>query len=532
MVIGLLAAFRQDLDGAVFHGVQRRANDFGGVYEPLVGQHRLDHHFGTVAKGLHDRLVFDVGHGLGDLALVAVFILYLGGNGGHHGKTFGGDLIDHQFARLKPVQTAQIVGHQVDGVGLCLGQGFLAFGDGHRNGRGLIIRRTICAHRAFGVHQAVHRNATAFGDLIVVEIMRAGDLHGTRTKVLVRVFIGDDRDQAAVFLGADGDFDQLAHDGGITLVRWVHSHRAVAQHGFGAGGGDGDIVALFLKRDVAVLVLLHIGVGRPTCERVFEVPHVACDLDILYLKVGDRGFKMRIPVHQPLAAVDQTLVVHLNKDLDDGVVEIGRVLVPGAGVALGACHGEGGALEITGGAETLQLFDDGAAGFLFPFPDLLEELGAGEIGAFLAVLGQFTLYHHLGCDACVVGAGLPERVIALHPLPADQDVLQRVVEGMTHVQDAGNVRRGDHDAVGVAALGVCARAEATGLFPGLGEPGFGFGCVKCLVHRHRIVLPAYHLIGLSHTERGGKGKGSLTDLRCDPDRARRAVGARRTTGQC
>jgi hypothetical protein len=49
---------------------------------------------------------------------------------------------------------------------------------------------------------------------------------------------------------------------------------------------------------------------------------VARDLDVLDLEVGDRGLEMRVPVHQPLAAIDQALVVHVDEDLDDGVVEI------------------------------------------------------------------------------------------------------------------------------------------------------------------------------------------------------------------
>jgi len=40
----------------------------------------------------------------------------------------------------------------------------------------------------------------------------------------------------------------------------------------------------------------------------------------------------------------------------------------------------------------------------------------------------------LGGDPRVVGAGKPERVVPVHPLVPDQDVLERVVEGMPPVQ--------------------------------------------------------------------------------------------------
>src|SRR3712207_7908233 len=46
---------------------------------------------------------------------------------------------------------------------------------------------------------------------------------------------------------------------------------------------------------------------------------------------------------------------------------------------------------------------------------------------------------------------LPERVVALHPAPADQHILQGVVERVADVEAAGDVRRRDHDGEGLAA---------------------------------------------------------------------------------
>ena len=66
--------------------------------------------------------------------------------------------------------------------------------------------------------------------------------------------------------------------------------------------------------------------------------------------------------------------------------------------------------------------------------------------ARLLPLHQLALDHHLGGDAGVVGAGLPQHVLAAHALEAAQDVLQRVVERMAHVQRAGDVGRRDDDA--------------------------------------------------------------------------------------
>ena len=82
------------------------------------------------------------------------------------------------------------------------------------------------------------------------------------------------------------------------------------------------------------------------------------------------------------------------------------------------------------------------------------------------------LDHGLRGDAGVIGAGHPQGVVALHAPPADQHVLQRVVEGVAHVQGAGHVRRRDDDgerlaarvgpAVEVAVLVPEVRASAAG----------------------------------------------------------------------
>ena len=222
----------------------------------------------------------------------------------------------------------------------------------------------------------------------------------------------------------------------------MNCNSTVAEHGFGPCGGDGDIVAGFFEQHFAVLVALYVSVGLAARQRVLEVPHVTVDLGALDLEVRDRGLEMRVPVDQPLAAVDQPLVVHIHEDLDDGIVEIAFLALGRTG---GAGHSESVAGPVAGGAQTAQLVDDRAAGFLLLLPDLSgERLAAQFTAAGLAGGGQPTLDHHLCGDARVILTGLPERVKPLHPVPAHKDVLKRVVEGMAHVQRAGDIRRRDH----------------------------------------------------------------------------------------
>ncbi len=237
----------------------------------------------------------------------------------------------------------------------------------------------------------------------------------------------------------------------------------VAEHGLGSGGGDDEVVAGLVGGRVPLVVPVDgVLIGRAVLERIAQPPERAAGLDLLDLEIADRGLEMRVPVDQPLAAVDETLLVKLDERAQNRVVE---ALV----------HGEAVAREIEAVAEAAALFEDGAAGAFLPLPDLGHEGLAAHLAASgRALAGQFALDHHLGGDAGVVEAGLPEHVEALHALPAGEDVHERVVEGVAHVQRAGDVGRRQQDAEGLGAgPRVGAGAEGVGRIPVVGDARLG-----------------------------------------------------------
>ena len=227
------------------------------------------------------------------------------------------------------------------------------------------------------------------------------------------------------------------------------------------------------------------------------MPHMALHLDILDLQIRDGGFKMRIPVDQTLAAIDQRVgaavaglvVVHLHKDLDHGVVEVARLT--GRGVR-STRHGERLTVPIATRTQPLQLPDDRAArlDLLLPDPghEFLPPHGAA-VGHLIE--GHVAFGHHLGRNPGMVGADLPQRVKTPHPVPADQNILQRVVKGMAHVERAGDIRRRDHDRERLRrrtirlGLGIGPGSAHLALGPQLGDPGFRLSGVEGLFHRHR-----------------------------------------------
>ena len=150
-------------------------------------------------------------------------------------------------------------------------------------------------------------------------------------------------------------------------------------------------------------------------------------------------------------AIDQALLVEIDEDLAHG----------GRGAVV---HGEAGARPVGGRAQAAQLLEDRPAGLFLPGPDPLQELLPAQVAPVEALLVQLALDHHLGRDAGVVHARLPERVAAGHPVVADQDVLDREGQGVTDVQAARDVGRRHGDGIGLG-LGRGIGGEGAGLLP-------------------------------------------------------------------
>ena len=301
----------------------------------------------------------------------------------------------------------------------------------------------------------------ALADFIVVEVVGRGDLHAAGAELRVAVVVADDRNQAA----EQWQLDELADQRLVALVVGVYRDGGVAEHGFRASGGDDQVVE-------AVSRLGAIG------QRVTQVPQAAFLVVVFHFEVGDRRVQLGVPVDQALAAVDQAVFMQAHEGFFHGV---GQAVV----------HGEALARPVHRTAQATDLPGDGAAGLFLPFPDLVEKLLATQVMAADAFGTQLTLDHHLRGDARVVGARLPQGVATLHAAEADQGVHDGVIETMAHVQAAGDVRRRDHDGVGVARA---LRSEIVVRFPGLVPGGFNGVRLVGLVHSAAGTL-IWRLIG-------------------------------------
>ena len=97
----------------------------------------------------------------------------------------------------------------------------------------------------------------------------------------------------------------------------------------------------------------------------------------------------------------------------------------------------------------------------------------------------------------MIGADHPARVAAIEPVPADQHVLQRIVEGMADVQRAGDIGRRDDDGEG-RRIGP-RRAKGARVFP-MGIPAlFELGGAEGLVDENHAAL----LAAVARARKGG-----------------------------
>src|SRR5260221_12239699 len=119
------------------------------------------------------------------------------------------------------------------------------------------------------------------------------------------------------------------------------------------------------------------------------MPQRPSGLAVVDLEIGDHGVHHRIPIDQPLVAVDQPFSIELDEDAADR----GRQA---------RIHREPLASPIWRGAETPELSGEGTAGLLFPFPDARDELLAAEIAFPLAFRSQLVGDDDIGCDARIV----------------------------------------------------------------------------------------------------------------------------------
>ena len=200
----------------------------------------------------------------------------------------------------------------------------------------------------------------------------------------------------------------------------MHDHGRIAQHGLRAG-----------RRDLDEIIL--------TLDRIIDVPEFSGSILMFHFRVADRGLAFRAPVDDLGPFIDPAFLIHLNEYFQNG---IGYTFI----------HRKALSVPVCAAAQFFQLIHDTSAVFFLPFPGFLKEPFSSKVFLVDAFFFQCFYDFDFGCNAGVVTSRLPKRVIPLHPFLADHDILQRIVQGMAHMQLAGDVRRRHDDRERLFAL--------------------------------------------------------------------------------
>ena len=279
----------------------------------------------------------------------------------------------------------------------------------------------ILVIRAVRVEEVDHRQTIAHAGLVIVGVVAGRDLHHAGAKSWVdQEAVGNDRDLPT----GQRQVDELADQMPVPRIVGMHGHGRVAEHRLRPGRGD---VQHFSR--------------RRACNRIFDRPEVTLGIFVVNLVVGHGGSELRVPVDQSLASKNFAGLEQVEKRATNRA-------------RAGFVQGKPRSLPVARAAHHAKLAQDALFVFVLPGPDPFHErCPAQVVPGFLFFFQKALLDDGLSCDARVVGPRHPQDFVSLHAPPADQDVLERVVEGMTQMERTGDVGRWDHDAIGLPAAG-------------------------------------------------------------------------------
>ena len=192
----------------------------------------------------------------------------------------------------------------------------------------------------------------------------------------------------------------------------VAGHCGVTEHGFWARRGHHHIGRL-----------ARLGVNN----WITQIIEMALDCFVRDLVIGDRSLQLAVPVDQAIPTKNQTVLEHAEER-------------PTHRARADVVHGEALAIPVTRATHRLLLADDAFLILILPLPDALHQALASDVVTRFALELEQTFFDHgLGRNTSVIRAGHPQRVVAQHAMPANQQVFHDVIHGMPHVQGPGHV---------------------------------------------------------------------------------------------
>ena len=295
-----------------------------------------------------------------------------------------------------------------------------------------------------GLREDVHHGeVVALADFKVVEVVGGRDLYAAGSEFAIHVFVSDDGN----FTVGQGEFQHLADQVLVAFVVRMHGDSLVTEKRFRTRRRNDDAFA---------------AVGG----RVTDFPEMSGGFFAFDFEVAHRALQLRIPVDEALAAVNEAFAIKLNEGLFH---DLGQLFV----------HREIKTGPVKAVPQAAHLIQNRTARNLLPVPNALDEFITADVAAILAFALQLAFHHDLRGDAGVIGTRKPQRVVARHAVVTGQGVHHGLVEGVPHVENPGNVGRGQLN--GKAGFGgIAAGLEVAAVFPNRIPARFNVGRFKAL----------------------------------------------------
>ena len=154
------------------------------------------------------------------------------------------------------------------------------------------VIRIIVRYLGIIGHYADNREIVALADFKVVRVMCGGDLYGTGTELCINIIIGNNG-YLSVYKRENESFPNYV---GISFIVGIYGYSGISEESFGTGGS-------YFKKSVTVF------------HRIADMPEMSRLILIGNLGIGECGFALGTPVYDPFAAVDQTFVKILDKNI-------------------------------------------------------------------------------------------------------------------------------------------------------------------------------------------------------------------------
>ena len=276
-------------------------------------------------------------------------------------------------------------------------------------------------HRSIVIHNIDCGETLPLRHQKIIRIVRRGYFDRSGSEVLIHHVIGDDFQLSA----NDWKNSLLSDKVHVALILRVNSDSNIAKHSLGTGCGNEN----------------KAGGAK---NRIFNIPERTLMFFVINLFIWESCLAARTPINQIFASINKSFFVEANENFRN---RSGHSFV----------HCKPLPLPIAGKSHSFQLFYNAAAAVFFPLPNQLDKFFPAQVvTAFILLLSQHSFNHVLGGNAGVVGSRQPQRFFIPHPLKPDNNILNRIVKSMSHMQYISHVRRRDHNRVRLAVgIGFC-----------------------------------------------------------------------------